>query len=159
MEEPEQSPIWIGPAQEGDSSDACSLVWPEVPFQKCPAPNQFVAWTNITLRNIRVRGSKVPPNLLRNRKCPKYPNPDTRSPRESSMETLRARCEASSSTRSSLTPWTPRSGPGGRTFTIARASKALPRTPRHHCRRASTGALEQGFGRCTDSHLPPLSSL
>ena len=38
MEAPEQVPIWIGPAQEGDSANACSLFWPELPGSKCPAP-------------------------------------------------------------------------------------------------------------------------
>merc|ERR1712196_53678 len=30
MVEPEQVPIWIGPAQESDSAKACSLVWPQL---------------------------------------------------------------------------------------------------------------------------------
>ncbi|GMI24015.1 hypothetical protein TrCOL_g12873 [Triparma columacea] len=64
MDEPEQVPIWIGPAQEGDSNNACSLLWPAVPFTKCPAPLATVAWTNITLRDIMVRGAKESPGLI-----------------------------------------------------------------------------------------------
>ncbi|GMI35185.1 hypothetical protein TeGR_g13234 [Tetraparma gracilis] len=64
MDEPEQVPIWIGPAQEGDSNNACSLLWPAVPFTKCPAPLATVAWTNITLRDIIVRGAKESPGLI-----------------------------------------------------------------------------------------------
>ena len=65
MEAPEQVPIWIGPAQEADSANACSLAWPELaPLAKCPAPLQTVRWTNITLRNIRVRDAKVSPGVL-----------------------------------------------------------------------------------------------
>ena len=70
MEAPEQVPIWIGPAQEADSANACSLVWPELPFAKCPPPLPTVKWTNITLRNILVRGSKVSPGVV-------YGNPDS----------------------------------------------------------------------------------
>merc|ERR1711988_1954264 len=64
MEEPEQTPIWIGPAQEADSENACSLAWPELPFTKCPPPLATVKWSNITLRNIRVLGSKVSPGIV-----------------------------------------------------------------------------------------------
>lgn len=64
MEQPEQVPIWIGPAQEADSQNACSLAWPEVPFAKCPSPLSTVAWTNITLRNIRIVGAKVSPGIV-----------------------------------------------------------------------------------------------
>eukprot|EP00966_Prymnesium_polylepis_P053060 1228356-Prymnesium_polylepis.1 len=64
MEEPEQVPIWIGPAQEADSANACSLAWPELPFAKCPPPLATVRWSNITLRDIRVRGAKVSPGII-----------------------------------------------------------------------------------------------
>jgi polygalacturonase len=64
MDTPEQVPIWIGPAQEGDSSNACSLVWPTVKRAKCPAPLPSVTWSNIVLRDIFVRGSKVSPGLV-----------------------------------------------------------------------------------------------
>ena len=65
MEAPEQVPIWIGPAQEADSANACSLAWPELrPLAKCPEPLATVRWTNITLRNVRVRGAKESPGLV-----------------------------------------------------------------------------------------------
>ena len=64
MEEPEQVPIWIGPAQEADSKNACSLAWPELPGSKCPPPIPTVDWTNVTLRNIRVVGAKVSPGII-----------------------------------------------------------------------------------------------
>merc|ERR1712039_1106255 len=65
MVEPEQVPIWIGPAQEDDSANACSLVWPQLaPLAKCPPPLPTVAWTNITLRNVRVVGAKVSPGVI-----------------------------------------------------------------------------------------------
>ena len=65
MEAPEQVPIWIGPAQEGDSQNACSLAWPELrPLAKCPAPLATVRWTNVTLRDVRVRGAKASPGLI-----------------------------------------------------------------------------------------------
>jgi hypothetical protein len=63
MVEPEQVPIWIGPAQEGDSANACSLVWP-LPGSKCPAPLGTVSFSNITLKNIRVLGAKVSPGVV-----------------------------------------------------------------------------------------------
>jgi polygalacturonase len=64
MEAPEQVPIWIGPAQEGDSENACSLTWPENPLSKCPPPLKTVAWTNVTLRNVSIRGAKVSPGVI-----------------------------------------------------------------------------------------------
>ena len=64
MDEPEQVPIWIGPAQELDSANACSLLWPADPFSKCPAPLATVKWTNITLRNINIINPKESPGLI-----------------------------------------------------------------------------------------------
>ena len=64
MGEPEQVPIWIGPAQELDSANACSLLWPADPFSKCPAPLATVKWTNITLRNINIINPKESPGLI-----------------------------------------------------------------------------------------------
>jgi len=64
MDVPEQVPIWIGPAQEADSKGACSLLWPEVPFEKCPPPPTTMAVTNITLRNIRVTAAKQSPGVV-----------------------------------------------------------------------------------------------
>jgi len=58
MDYPEQWPIWIGPAQQADSSNLCaahpcSICWPTLPFAECnPAENgQFI---NITLRNVTI---------------------------------------------------------------------------------------------------------
>jgi hypothetical protein len=65
MEAPEQVPIWIGPAQEADSANACSLAWPELrPLAKCPPPLATVRWTNVTLRNVRVRNATESPGLV-----------------------------------------------------------------------------------------------
>merc|ERR1712039_1088804 len=49
---------------EADAAKACSLAWPEVPFSKCPPPPPTVRWTNITLRNIRVRSPKQSPGVV-----------------------------------------------------------------------------------------------
>eukprot|EP01114_Cavostelium_apophysatum_P018119 TRINITY_DN5536_c0_g1_i2.p2 TRINITY_DN5536_c0_g1~~TRINITY_DN5536_c0_g1_i2.p2 ORF type:complete len:178 (+),score=29.81 TRINITY_DN5536_c0_g1_i2:633-1166(+) len=56
--EPEQWPIWIGPAQQADSidickADPCSLCWPDVPFSECNMPAN-ASYVNITLRDITV---------------------------------------------------------------------------------------------------------
>mmetsp|Transcript_24108 Transcript_24108/g.33804 ORF Transcript_24108/g.33804 Transcript_24108/m.33804 type:complete len:421 (-) Transcript_24108:22-1284(-) len=58
MDSPEQWPIWIGPAQQSDSSELCaahpcSLCWPMVPSATCAAPEdgQFI---DITLRNVTI---------------------------------------------------------------------------------------------------------
>eukprot|EP01126_Amoeba_proteus_P053927 TRINITY_DN6600_c0_g1_i1.p1 TRINITY_DN6600_c0_g1~~TRINITY_DN6600_c0_g1_i1.p1 ORF type:complete len:234 (-),score=45.02 TRINITY_DN6600_c0_g1_i1:51-752(-) len=58
MDQPEQWPIWIGPAQQSDSSNLCaahpcSICWPEIPFSSCnPVTNG--RFFNITLRNITI---------------------------------------------------------------------------------------------------------
>ncbi|GMH78956.1 hypothetical protein TrST_g4445 [Triparma strigata] len=64
MDKPEQVPIWIGPAQEADSNNACSLAWPKIKRANCPAPHPGMAWTNITLRNILVKDSRVSPGIV-----------------------------------------------------------------------------------------------
>ena len=64
IEEPEQVPIWIGPAQEADSANACSLAWPTIPSAPCPPPITTVSWTNVTLRNIRIHGARESPGLI-----------------------------------------------------------------------------------------------
>ena len=64
MDAPEQVPIWIGPAQELDSGNACSLLWPTDPWSKCPAPLATVSWRNITLRNILIKNPKQSPGLI-----------------------------------------------------------------------------------------------
>uniref|UniRef100_A0A914Z5W6 Glycoside hydrolase family 28 protein n=1 Tax=Panagrolaimus superbus TaxID=310955 RepID=A0A914Z5W6_9BILA len=58
MFEPEQWPIWIGPAQQADDvdickADPCSLCWPEDSSAQCnmPAGAQYI---NLILRNITV---------------------------------------------------------------------------------------------------------
>ena len=56
MFEPEQWPIWIGPAQQADSVDICkanpcSLCWPDIPLAECNMPAN-ASYVNITLRNI-----------------------------------------------------------------------------------------------------------
>ncbi len=68
MDEPEQYPIWIGPAQQSDSSSPCaahpcSLCWPEIPGSECNAPagGQYV---NVTLRNITVNSPKGNPGVI-----------------------------------------------------------------------------------------------
>lgn len=58
MYQPEQWPIWIGPAQQADSidicyADPCSLCWPDVPFAECNMPDNAF-YNNITLRNIQI---------------------------------------------------------------------------------------------------------
>eukprot|EP01091_Cochliopodium_minus_P015762 TRINITY_DN5699_c0_g1_i1.p2 TRINITY_DN5699_c0_g1~~TRINITY_DN5699_c0_g1_i1.p2 ORF type:complete len:358 (-),score=83.97 TRINITY_DN5699_c0_g1_i1:53-1126(-) len=62
MDEPEQWPIWIGPAQQTSdrnpcSAGPCSLCWPDIPFAKCdPVFNGFFG--NITLRNVTINRPK-----------------------------------------------------------------------------------------------------
>jgi len=62
MFEPEQWPIWIGPAQQADNDNPChpnpcSLCWPELPFAQCNVPAAG-SYQNITLRNITISNSK-----------------------------------------------------------------------------------------------------
>eukprot|EP00966_Prymnesium_polylepis_P179768 4162169-Prymnesium_polylepis.4 len=59
-----QVPIWIGPAQEADSSHSCSLLWPAVPLAKCPPPPMGMRWANITLRNVTITSPKQSPGLV-----------------------------------------------------------------------------------------------
>tara|TARA_B110000208_G_C11584379_1_gene363776 strand:- start:36 stop:785 length:750 start_codon:yes stop_codon:yes gene_type:complete len=68
MEEPEQYPIWIGPAQQADSSNPCaahpcSLCWPHIPGAVCNAPAQ-AQYINITLRNISINSPKGNPGVI-----------------------------------------------------------------------------------------------
>lgn len=59
MDEPEQYPIWIGPAQQSDdkhnpcAAHPCSLCWPTVPLAQCNAP-PAAYYRNVTLRNITI---------------------------------------------------------------------------------------------------------
>ena len=68
MEAPTQWPIWIGPAQQADTSDfchpnPCSLCWPMTPGSKCHVvpKNKF---RNITLRNVRMNNPQMSPGVL-----------------------------------------------------------------------------------------------
>jgi hypothetical protein len=68
MEQPEQWPIWIGPAQQADSVDLCranpcSLCWPQDPFAKCESPANGT-FANITLRRVTVLDPKTSPGVL-----------------------------------------------------------------------------------------------
>lgn len=63
MERPEQWAIWIGPAQQVDSSNVCSLLWPQDPLASCPvSPNYNL--TNIVLRDITINSPKTSPGVL-----------------------------------------------------------------------------------------------
>jgi len=62
IESPEQWPIWIGPAQQADSTDICkgdpcSLCWPIIPEAICWLPAAG-SYQNITLRNITISNPK-----------------------------------------------------------------------------------------------------
>ena len=68
MESPSQWPIWIGPAQQADTSDfchpnPCSLCWPMSPGAKCHSvkTNEF---KNITLRRIRINNPQMSPGVI-----------------------------------------------------------------------------------------------
>ncbi len=68
MDEPEQYPIWIGPAQQSDSRNPCaahpcSLCWPQIPGSECNAPDQG-QYVNVTLRNITVNSPKGNPGVI-----------------------------------------------------------------------------------------------
>jgi len=63
MESPEQWAIWIGPAQQTDSNNACSLLWPTVPTALCPVPYQF-DWRNITFLDITINNPKESPGVI-----------------------------------------------------------------------------------------------
>ena len=59
MEAPEQFAIWIGPAQQSDSSNLCaahpcSICWPQLAdYVECAMSENFI-YENITLRNITI---------------------------------------------------------------------------------------------------------
>jgi len=62
LDEPEQYPIWIGPAQQADSvnicrANPCSLCWPLLPGTKCKGETNGT-YSKIVLRNIRVTRPK-----------------------------------------------------------------------------------------------------
>jgi hypothetical protein len=63
IDEPTQWAIWIGPAQQSDSSDLCaahpcSICWPTLPGAQCNAPASG-SYRNITLRNVIVNSPKA----------------------------------------------------------------------------------------------------
>merc|ERR1712217_529770 len=68
MDEPEQAPIWIGPAQQSDSRDfwagnPCSIFWPQVPGTQCHVPLAGT-FKIITLRNITINSPRQSPGLI-----------------------------------------------------------------------------------------------
>ena len=69
IDNPEQWPIWIGPAQQSDSSNLCaahpcSLCWPKLPSKWAPCYSASGRYINITLRNITVNNAKKNPGVL-----------------------------------------------------------------------------------------------
>jgi len=68
IENPEQWPIWIGPAQQSDSdrlcaAHPCSICWPEAARSECGAPAAGT-YANITLRNVTVVNPKLSPGVI-----------------------------------------------------------------------------------------------
>jgi len=65
----EQYPIWIGPAQQADTTNPCfaqpcSLCWPYLaPYAQCNLPAQAY-FRNVTLRDVHVLGSKNSPGVI-----------------------------------------------------------------------------------------------
>merc|ERR1712232_1029863 len=56
-----QVPIWVGPAQQADSKNACSLLWPKL--GKCPmAPGGI--FRNLLFKNITINSPKGGPGVL-----------------------------------------------------------------------------------------------
>jgi len=59
MVEPEQWPIWIGPAQQADTrnichANPCSICWPYVPGAECRG-QENATYQNVTLRNVTIQ--------------------------------------------------------------------------------------------------------
>jgi len=70
IDEPEQYPIWIGPAQQSDdktnpcAAHPCSLCWPMLaPWAECNAPAQAF-YRNVTLRNVLVNNPQSNPGVI-----------------------------------------------------------------------------------------------
>lgn len=63
MYKPEQWAIWIGPAQQADSSGDCSLLWPTDPFAECNI-GIVSSWNNIVLRDIFIHEPKNSPGVV-----------------------------------------------------------------------------------------------
>lgn len=68
MYEPEQWPIWIGPAQQASSinvcnPEPCSLCWPFIPYAECNMPKN-ASYIDITLRNVTVINPAYSPGVI-----------------------------------------------------------------------------------------------
>ena len=69
IDNPEQWPIWIGPAQQSDSVDLCaahpcSICWPKLPEKIAPCHSASGRYRNITLRNVTVNNAKMSPGVI-----------------------------------------------------------------------------------------------
>ena len=68
IDEPEQWPIWIGPAQQSDTTNLCyanpcSECWPNIPWATCNGvPMRQIK--NLVLRNIEIRDPKYSTGVL-----------------------------------------------------------------------------------------------
>lgn len=68
IDNPEQWPIWIGPAQQSDSVELCaahpcSICWPELKGAECNPPPAG-SYVNITLRNVTINNPKMSPGVI-----------------------------------------------------------------------------------------------
>ena len=68
IDEPHDSAIWIGPAQQADNSNPChpnpcSLCWPTLPTAECNLPAGGL-FRNITLRDITVNNPMKPHSFV-----------------------------------------------------------------------------------------------
>jgi len=68
IDNPSQWAIWIGPAQQSDSSNLCaahpcSICWPTLPTAECNPPVGG-SYRNITLRNITVNNPSMSPGVI-----------------------------------------------------------------------------------------------
>jgi polygalacturonase len=67
IDNPSQWPIWIGPAQQSDSSrlcaaHPCSICWPYIPNTECNAANSL--YRNIVLKDITINNAKMSPGVI-----------------------------------------------------------------------------------------------
>lgn len=60
---PSQFGIFIGPAQQTEGDEDCSLLWPQIPGQQCPSTGNM-NWRNIVLRDITVNNPKKSPGAI-----------------------------------------------------------------------------------------------
>ena len=77
IDRPSQWPIWIGPAQQSDSSNLCashpcSICWPDVPFAKCHAP--LSKYRNMHLKNVTIVDPEKAPGVIIGHKNAKMEN-------------------------------------------------------------------------------------